>query len=505
MVKETDFLKSAEVEKMKQIKALPVIALLSAALLGLAGCGGGGTGGGSNGSGSSQGGKAQTLSIVAYNGGYGTEWLDDICTEFQKETGIVVTYTPDSNILQKIESQLTDTSDYDIYMSHQLDWQNYASRDLIVGLDDLFASSVDNAGEGGTFADRLLDGSAELCRATNDVTKEEHYYKVPFTQGAGGFVYNVDMFKEHNWSVPNTYDELKTLCSTIKTSTNNEVVPFAWSSARDYYWDYPIYEWWCEMDGLESFNAWNTLKDSDGNYAKGYENFNGETKAKSFKKAYQMWYELVGEDSTNSNSKAYNAPLATAQTLFFNGKAAMIPYAQWAKNEIEKATKKTFTFDVAMMPTPTVSASTAKHYNFMVGYGDSMIIGKNSPNIDNAKKFLKFMSTDYACKAFVEKAEGPFLGFDYTNVDLSSIEANSTYIKSLHEILNNSVNFSTWNNNPIVRANGETEVQPWIGNTRYYKEALANPSANSPDTVFTNVYNLAKDNWPTYVRNANVK
>ena len=53
-------------------------------------------------------------------------------------------------------------------------------------------------------------------------------------------------------------------------------------------------------------------------------------------------------------------------------------------------------FDVAMMKTPTISAD-SNHYNFMVGFGDSIIIPSNinasteemrNTIINNAKTFI---------------------------------------------------------------------------------------------------------------------
>jgi len=181
----------------------------------------------------------------------------------------------------------------------------------------------------------------------------------------------------------------------------------------------------------------------------------------------------------------------------------MIPYGQWAKKEIEMAMAEDFEFDVKFMRTPRVSKD-SKYHNFMVGFGDSMIIPENSPNKEAAKQFLEFMSSDYACKAFVEKAEGPFLSFDYSDIDMSDLRKDP-YIDSMYEIITDSVNFSTATNSPIVVNNSGTEIQPWIANTRYYVDAVGNASANTPDIVFKEVYNTAKEKWPTYCRIAGVQ
>ena len=476
---------------MKNIKAKSTLMVTLLSAMALCSCGGGG---------SKIDPSVEQVSIMAYNGGYGTDWLQDICEEFTRQTGIIATYSPDSTILNKIESQLTGTCEYDIFMSHGLAWQNFASRGLLAPLDDLYASEV----EGGvTFESRVLPEALNHVRYT-DKDDTEHYFKVPFTQGLGGFIYNVDMFEEKGWAIPKTYDELTALCAQIVSDTGGAVKPFAWAAARDYYWDYPIYEWWAELEGKENYEKWFDLKGADGTYSSGYESYDPNGKFSNFKKAFKMWFDLVGTHPEYCNDKAYSASLLTAQNQFFNQKAAMIPYAQWCKKEIEKAMKKSFTFNIAMMPTPKAKSTTAKNVNFMVGFGDSMIVPKKARHLENAKKFLAFLSSEYACKTFVEKADGPFLGFDYSDIDLSSITANNTYIASLHNILTTSENISTDSNNPLLVTNGDTFIQPWVNNKRYYKE-VSSGQATSVDAIMNEVFETARDAWPAWVRNAGVR
>ena len=75
----------------------------------------------------------------------------------------------------------------------------------------------------------------------------------------------------------------------------------------------------------------------------------------------------------------------------------------------------------------------------------------------------------------------------------------------MYEIITDSVNFSTATNSPIVVNNSGIEIQPWIANTRYYVDAVGNASENTPDIVFKEVYNTAKEKWPTYCRIAGVQ
>ncbi|MCH5180947.1 MAG: hypothetical protein J1F32_07015, partial [Erysipelotrichales bacterium] len=156
-----------------------------------------------------------------------------------------------------------------------------------------------------------------------------------------------------------------------------------------------------------------------------------------------------------------------------------------------------------MMKTPRVNAS-SDYYNFMVGFGDSMIVPKNSPNVDIAKDFLKFMASKEACKIFVEKAQGPFLAFDYSGIDMSAIRAKDSYVDSMYEILTTCKNFTLSSNSPLIVANGDIEIQPWIGNNRYYSSCMANPADCDPDTVFDMIYTSAQGSWRRYCNSAEV-
>lgn len=452
--------------------------------------------------------SADEIWVCVYDGGYGTSWIKDVAASFTAKTGINVHYDADTNLVARLENALKNGGDYDIYFSHGINWQAFAGSGYLANLDDLYSSSVD--GFTGTFADRLANGAATLSKIKGKGDTDEHYYKVCYTQGAGGFVYNVDMFKTNNWAIPTTYDELVTLCSTILNAkvavegSRDTVVPFAWSGKeRQYYWDYPMFEWWQQLAGQAKIDEILKYKGPTGLYKDGYEMYNPANYNKEFVQAYKMWWDLIANNSGNSVKSSYSAALTTAQSNFVNKKAAMIPYAQWAKYELSSvADGGTIPFNIAMMETPKATA-TATASNYMVGFGDSMIIPANSKQIVNAKKFLNYLATAEACKTFVKDSNGAFLAFDYKNVDLSDLEASDTYVKSIHQKLSGN-NFSLSSTNPITYRTVDS-VMPWPGNTYYYQAACSDPASYTAETIGTNVYNTAKQNWPTWLNNASLK
>ena len=448
---------------------------------------------------------AGKLYICVYDGGYGTEWIETLAANYEAETGIAVEFSADESILDRIQNQLEKTSDYDIYMSHGINWKEYAARGWLENLDDLYTSDVKVGSSTKKFSERLIPDALKISKAKNG--NEEHYYKVCYTQGTGGFIYNMDMFEENGWNVPTTYDELVTLCQTIvdakiDAGDRTTVVPFAWAgSDRQYYWDYPVFEWWAQLAGKEKIDTILEYKGPTGKYADGYEMYNPDTYYKEFNQAYEKWYNLIALNKDYYQSGAYGAGINTARALFNAGKAAMIPYAQWGKYElIQNNDNQPLDFNIAMMKTPRVAGTT--DYNYNVGFDDSIIIPNNASAESKqlAKDFLRYMARPESCKTFVEKSDGAFLAFDYKDVELGDL-AKDTFINSVYKRITEMTNFNVVSQNPIAYSTAEA-VMPWVKNTYYYNVACAEPTKNTPAIVGKAMYDTAKANWATWLRNA---
>ena len=472
----------------KKFFILPLVA--TASLLAMTGC-----------KGNSR--KSNELYVTVYDGGYGTDWIDQVSKDYEAKTGIKVVWTADQSILDRMSSELENPSS-DIYMSHDITWQEYAEAGQLEMLDDLYDSEVEGTGK--KFKDRLCAGAEEVSRL-----EDGHYYKVCYTQGAGGLVYNIDMFKANGWNVPTTYDELRTLCQTIvdahvPTDNLDDVVPIAWSGAdREYYWDYIVFDWWAQLAGEAAINKYKAFKGDDGKYLTGYQVYDPATNHKEFVQAYDMWHQLIAQNPSYSVKTAQSVKLVSANSLFASGGAAMIPYAQWAKYEIQKNSGINFNFDVAMMKTPKVNAS-AKDYNYNVGFGDSIIIPSAIPDAskETAKDFLRYLAGKEGCRTFVDKARGAFLAFDYSDVDLGDL-LKDTYIKSINDILTQTTNFNLVSMNPVAYVNSAS-IMPWIGNEYFYSKAFAEPSnaTYQATAVGNSIYTKAQNGWSSWCRLANV-
>ena len=74
------------------------------------------------------------------------------------------------------------------------------------------------------------EGIGNVKKSYTDILKSVTYvpmegiYGVPYVANAAGMLYNVDMFEEKGWPIPETWDELIELCEEIKAE--GEVAPF---------------------------------------------------------------------------------------------------------------------------------------------------------------------------------------------------------------------------------------------------------------------------------------
>lgn len=444
---------------------------------------------------------SDTIYVCVYDGDYGTKWIDEAAKEYEAKTGVKVEWQADQAILTRIEGELAAPS-YDIYMSHDISWQKFAGQGLLENLDDLYEMDVEGTGK--KFKERLSD-EAKKVSVFND-----HYYKVCYTQGAGGLLYNMDMFKENGWSVPTTYEELVTLCATIKAANidygdeGGKVVPFAWAgSGEAYLWDYVVFEWWAQLGGTNAIDFYKAFKGDDGKYATGYQVYNPATHYKEFNQAYKMWYDLVGEHPEYSNTNAQVTNINTARSLFATGGAAMMPYAHWAKYAIEKTQQ--LDFDIAFMKTPRATGATTD-YNYNVGYGDSMLIPARAPAESKlaAKQFLAYLATKEGCKSFTKNSKGALFAFDYSIVDLGDLMEDK-YIASVYNKTVQCTNFNVVSTNPVAIINNAA-IMPWINNEYYYAKAYAKPAGEiyQPSDVANAIYTAAQAGWANWVKRAGV-
>ena len=62
----------------------------------------------------------------------------------------------------------------------------------------------------------IKDSYKDILEAL-EIVPTEGTFGIPYVANAAGILYNRDMFEEHGWEIPNTWDELMTLCNDIQS------------------------------------------------------------------------------------------------------------------------------------------------------------------------------------------------------------------------------------------------------------------------------------------------
>ncbi len=173
--------------------------------------------------------------------------LDTMITEFNKiYPNIKITHSAQggyddvkSNIADAIPAGTTPTMAY-CYPDHVAD---YLPSDSVVKLDNFMNSSLIGLGvEANGLGDKdASDYIATYLSEGNNYTlngkKLEGYYSMPFSKSTEVLFYNKDVFSENGWTVPTTWDQMWTLCETIK-STYPEVTPLGYDSDANFFITY---------------------------------------------------------------------------------------------------------------------------------------------------------------------------------------------------------------------------------------------------------------------------
>ncbi len=433
---------------------------------------------------------AKTLNIICLNLGYGREWIDELVTVWETENPeykIHLEASSSANDLINKHLYSKDNID-DLYIGNSKNWKSYALKGKLLELDDFLNETVD----GMTVKNKIND------EYDKSIYYNGHTYRLPWTSGVPGIYYNAKMFEENGWAVPQTYDQLLTLCETIKTAAlpvgpkaTTTVKPFCFTGENMDYFDYATFTWWGQLAGKTNID----------NYFK-YESAstfsNSNPAFVALGQALQMWWNVFGQESNYvKGSDGWNNH--TAQQSFYNGYAAMMINCDWLYNETLKYTDTGTLrdgFELKIMDTPAASTAVSTNISYIVGEDQFFAIPASTIKADLAKSFLKLMISDRGIKTFAEKAHGTLAYKTSTKVT-----TEDEYTNSLFDYLDNATDrFTNWSNSPLFLNN---VIDVWTTNdlapyTRIFNSTSSNPVQEYMNTVSSN----AQSKWNDWLRQA---
>lgn len=276
---------------------------------------------------------------------------------------------------------------------------------IVIGGDMDYSNFLD----AGLFADISdLDILSETKSAYLDMDKQLEFipqdgtYGLPYAANAAGILYNKDMFEQHGWETPETWNEFTALCEQIQS----EGVQPLYFGFKD--------TWTC-------LAPWNALAVSLADPQLCSQVNNGTT---TFTKAYDETAEkmkaLLAYGEPNPMAYSYN----DACTAFARGQSAMYTIGSYAISQIKSVNPDmnigTFTFPANEKEADNVLNS---------GIDVQFCVMKSCENKEAAYEVLRFLYRDDTIRTYLSEQGG--IACKQGDFPLSSeLEGVSSYVAS---------------------------------------------------------------------------
>ena len=208
-----------------------------------------------------------------------------------------------------------------------------------------------------------------------EIVPTEGTYAVPYVANAAGILYNRDLFEEHGWKIPNTWEELMTLCEDIKSEG---ILPF-YFGFKD--------TWTC-------LAPWNSMAvDLAPSDVCKQVNRGETTFSKEYEEVSEKYLELLNYGPEDPFAYGYN----DACTAFANGQSAMYPIGSYAVPQILSVNPE-MNIDSFVMP----AGDTAEQNTLNSGVDLHFCVTEDSPNKEAAYEVLDFLLEDENIQKYID-------------------------------------------------------------------------------------------------------
>ena len=247
-----------------------------------------------------------------------------------------------------------------------INYSNFLDADLFMDISDLE--------ELGMVKQSYLDMEKEL-----EFIRQEGSYALPYVANVAGILYNKDMFAEHGWQIPQTWEEFTALCEEIEAS-----------GIQPLYLGYKD-TWTC----LAPWNALAVgLSASD---TCSQVNMGNTTFAEAYRETAEKIKLLLAYAEPNPYAYGYN----DACTAFARGQSAMYPIGSYAIPQI-KMVNPGMNIDSFTFP-----ANSSEESNVLnSGIDLQLCVMKDCKNKEAVYEVLRFLYTDEIIQMYLDKQGG---------------------------------------------------------------------------------------------------
>lgn len=247
-----------------------------------------------------------------------------------------------------------------------INYSNFLDADLFMDISELE--------EIGRVKQSYLDIDKEL-----EFVPQEGTYALPYVANAAGILYNKDMFEEHGWTIPETWDEFLALCDKIEAA-----------GIQPLYLGYKD-TWTC----LAPWNALAVgLTDSD---TCNQVNMGNTTFTEEYRETAEKIRVLLDYAEPNPYAYGYN----DACTAFARGQSAMYPIGSYAIPQI-RSVNPTMNIDSFTFP-----ANESEEENVLnSGIDLQFCVMKNCENKEAVYEVLRFLYEDETVQIYLDEQGG---------------------------------------------------------------------------------------------------
>jgi len=324
--------------------------------------------------------KNVELDIPVFAGGYGTEFYVRAARAFEREhPGVTVNVYGDPRIHDQIRVRAIDGHYPDAACAAYVQWPTLVAAGKVLALDSALAGP--NWERDTRWAETFLPGALDNWRI------DGHVYGLPVSFSCWTLFYNRAMFREHGWTIPQTWDEFFALCDRIKAAG---IAPVSVPGIRWLYADAFFRSAYYDLVGAQGWSAMNELAPgarSDPRYAR----------AAAIEQRVTQQYALRGWEGESHTG---------AELSFFQGRSAMTVSGSWLTNEM--AGKIPADFELGAMNFPVFPDGVADPTTIQVSSDCFFAFRTGDPERERLTlDFLRYLTSRAQAREFVRTFDSP--------------------------------------------------------------------------------------------------
>lgn len=361
-------------------------------------------------------------------------------------------------------------------------------------MEDLSALCQEETIDGRTMMESMTGNAAK------SVSLENKVYAIPEYTNVTGFVYNMDLFEQYGWEVPQTTYELEQLCQRILADTNGKVAPITWCKEADGYLYFAVENWITQYEGVKNMDKFHEYSSIETYAVEDNEHGSvGTAKGLALENLVKFFLPMKEGGYAYDESRTTNN--TDAQCKIIEGSAAMMLNGSWFENEMQLYLQDE---NIGLFAIPEMSdavgtllrsstfESTDNKRVLSADYGAYYFIPTMAPNKEDAKDFLLYLSSEEACALYTQysNAVRPFI---YDTSESSELYGKvGSFGKTILSIADKFEIYSAASQSELA-LKGKGGL--WPRGTRVESEIAAVGSSKNPKDYLDKDYLFVKNNW----------